>query len=317
MMTTSKRDARNWLIGPMVAVATPFTENYDLDCDALRDNVRYMIDRGVKTGQGTLLIGGAGGEHPALNIDERKQLMTAAVDAANGEVPVLTSIQHTDVRVTVELAKHASEVGVSGAQLGPTYYYTSTKSDVHRLFELVTGESDIPIMIYNTWWDGFHMPLDLVRQLAQIESVVSLKWDAPDSSQYRETLMAVADELVVIDNSGQQVWSHLLGARGFITHLSGFWPEYPLEVWNLLEKRDYDAAKLRLAAFKWQWTKWRSKVAEVTGGEGPFIKAGMEAVGLKVGPPRPPSVRPPEHLLAELRDLLDKSGVPMAAATRT
>lgn len=316
-MTASKRDARNWLLGPMVAVATPFTEDYDLDYDALRDNIRYMIDRGVKTGRGTLLIGGAGGEHPTLNIDERKQLMTAAVDAANEEVPVLTSIQHTDVRVTVELARHASEVGVSGAQLGPTYYYTSTRSDALRLFELVTGESDIPIMIYNTWWDGFHMPLDLIRQLAQIENVVSLKWDAPDSSQYRETLMAVADDLVVIDNSGQQVWSHILGARGFITHLSGFWPEYPLEIWNLLEKRDYDSAKERLAAFKWQWTKWRSKVAEVTGGEGPFIKAAMEAVGLRVGPPRPPSVRPPEHLLVELRELLNEAGVPLASAIRT
>ena len=312
-----KRDVRDWLCGPMVAVATPFTEDYKLDLDALRDNLRFMIDRGVKTGQGTLLIGGAGGEHPTLNIEERKQLMTAAVKASNGEVPVLTSIQHTDIRVTVELARHASEVGVSGAQLGPTYYYTATEGDVLRLFERVAGESDLPIMIYNTWWDGYHMPLELVKRLAKIESVKSLKWSAPDSTQYTDTLLAVSDELVVIDNSGQQVWSHILGARGFITHLSGFWPEYPLEIWELLEKCEYDSAKERLAAFKWQWTKWRSKVAALTGGEGPFIKAAMEAVGLKVGPPRPPSVRPPEHLLQELQELLDKAGVPMASRAMT
>ena len=64
---------RNWLCGPMVAVATPFTEDYALDLEALHDNIRFMIDRGVRTGQGSLLVGGAGGEHPTLNIEERKE----------------------------------------------------------------------------------------------------------------------------------------------------------------------------------------------------------------------------------------------------
>ena len=49
------------------------------------------------TGKGTLLVGGAGGEHPTMNVDERKAVMSAAVEAAKGQVPVLTSIQHTDV----------------------------------------------------------------------------------------------------------------------------------------------------------------------------------------------------------------------------
>jgi hypothetical protein len=40
----------------------------------------------------------------------------------------------------------------------------------------------------------------------------------------------------------------------------------------------------------------------------------MEAVGLQAGPPRPPSIRPPEELLAELRALLAESKVPMVGA---
>ena len=120
--------------------------------------------------------------------------------------------------------------------------------------------------------------------------------------------------LVTIDNSGEHVKSHMLGARGFITHLSSFWPEYPLEIWQLLEQQDYPAVRDKLASFKWKWVRWRGKVAEVTGGEGPFIKAAMEAVGLKVGPPRPPSLRPPKHLLEELQELLRSCGVPDARA---
>ena len=47
----------DWLRGPMVAVATPFTEDFELDLDALRTNIRFMIDGGVTTGQGSLLSG--------------------------------------------------------------------------------------------------------------------------------------------------------------------------------------------------------------------------------------------------------------------
>lgn len=139
-----------WLRGPMVAVATPFHEDFDLNLHGLADNIRLMTGRGVVTGAGSLLVAGAGGEHPVLSVDERKDVMTAALEAADGKAPVLASIQHTDVRSVVELAQHAEAVGLQGVQLGPTYYYDATEPDVERLFELVAGESSITLMIYHT-----------------------------------------------------------------------------------------------------------------------------------------------------------------------
>ena len=297
----------------MVAVATPFNEDYSLDLDALQTNIRYMVENGVHTGHGSLLVGGAGGEHPTMNVDERKAVMTAAMEAANGEAPVLTSVQHTDYRVILELANHAHETGLGGVQVGPTYYYEPTEGDAYRLFELVANESDVNIMIYHTWWEGLTMSMSLLSDLADIETVRALKWSSPNEAHYRQGLSALADRLVCIDNSGQQIFSHIMGARGFITHLSGFWPEYPAEIWNLLEQRDYEAARQRLADFKWRWTEWRAKVAAMTGGEGPFIKSAMEAVGLKAGPPRPPSVRASQLLRDELEVFLNECGVPRVA----
>ena len=131
----SSQNIRSWLCGPMVAVATPFKEDLSLDLDVLTKNIRFMIDRGVKTGDGTLLVGGAGGEHPAMDVEERMAVMKTAQEAANGETPVLTSIQHTDTRVIVKLAQYASEIGLHGVQLGPTYYYEPSEDDVVRLFE--------------------------------------------------------------------------------------------------------------------------------------------------------------------------------------
>ena len=305
--------AREWLVGPMVAVATPFKEDYSLDLDALRDNIRFMIDGGVRTGNGTLLVGGAGGEHPAMNVDERKAVMDVSMEAADGEVPVATSVQHTDTRVTVDLAQHASTAGLQGVQLGPTYYYVPTESDVSRLFELVASESEVMLMIYHTHWEGLTMGIDLLRELADMPTVGALKWSAPTQDYYEEGLREFSQKLSIIDNAGQHVLSHQLGARGFITHLSGFWPKYTSDIWRLLEAQDYEGAEQLLEKFKYPWLAWREKVAGITGGEGPFIKAAMEEVGLRVGPPRPPSSRAPESALSEFRELLKRAGTPMVA----
>jgi 4-hydroxy-tetrahydrodipicolinate synthase len=307
---------KQWMRGPMVAVATPFRDDLALDLDALRDNVEFMITHGVRNGQGVLLVGGAGGEHPVMNVEERKRVLKTAIDAARGRVPVATSVQHTDTRVMIELARYAAEVGCAAVQVSATYYYEPNEYDIYRLFELMSKSANVPIMIYNTWWAGFHLKPHMLERIAQMDNVVSLKWSAPSYWEYTEGLAAMADKLAVIDNELNRVWSHLLGATGFITHVSNFWPEYSLEIFQMLEAHDYVGAKEKEAAFKWDWIKFRRDAARVSGGEGPFIKAAMIAVGLRAGPPRPPSAPIPEETIASLRLMFREKGVPMAEQRR-
>ncbi len=152
------------------------------------------------------------------------------------------------------------------------------------------------------------MSLDLLKQLAEIPTVRGLKWAAPTDDEFRRGITALHDDLVIIDNSGNHELSHCLGAKGFITHVGGFWPEYVLHIWSLLQQGSYKEVDDTLAVFQKPWNAWTAKVSAVTGGEGPFIKTAMEAMGLKAGPPRPPSIRPPDHLVQEIRDLLKSSG---------
>ena len=301
---------KDWLRGPLIPMATPFTEDFDLDLEAFSYNVNFTIEHGVKTGNGALLVGGAAGEHPLLNIEERKTIMTTAVEAANNRVPILTSVQHTDPRIVIELAKHASKVGLQAVQVSPLYYYPATDQDVLRLFKQVSEQIDISIMVYNTWWLGFHMNSDLLNQLAQIEIVRALKWAAPNQESFRGIISSFHKELVIYDNTDQLSLSHSLGAQGFVGHLGTCWPEYPLRTWELLEKEDYSSVKDHLDSFKVGWRRWVEKVGVLTAGEGPLVKTPMEIAGLKVGPPRPPGIRPPNHLIQELEQIMETAGVP-------
>src|SRR5262249_29144835 len=97
---------RDWLCGAVVAVATPFRQDLTLDLDGLKENVETMVERGIRTGDGVLLVGGAAGEFPVLSIEERRAVVDASVEAAAGRVPIMTSIQHTDTREMVDLVRY-------------------------------------------------------------------------------------------------------------------------------------------------------------------------------------------------------------------
>jgi len=217
---------RTWLRGPVVAVPTPFHDDYSLDLDGLGANLREIVGRGVTRGDGVLLVAGAAGEFPALSREERIAVMRASVAAARG-TPVATSIQHTDWRETLALARAAADEGVEVAQLGVPYYYNATADDLVRLVEAVGDASPIPLMIYSTWWEGgLDMDPPLLRRLAELENVQALKWSAPGYDRFTEGLAAVADRLAVIDNQAMHVWGHVLGTstredymRGVIVHV--------------------------------------------------------------------------------------------------
>jgi len=308
------QQAKDTFRGPMVSVATPFTTDFELDLGTLHHNIRFMIDHGLKRGRGVLLVAAAGGEFPMLTMEERKQVIKASVEAARGEIPIAASIQFNGTRQVIELARYAHEVGAVLGQLSAPFYYEPSSEDIFHLFKDVSDASDLPIMIYNNWWNTINMNVDMVERLVELPNVVALKWSAPSSLQLTEGLQRFADHLAIVDNSGEFVWCHMMGAVGFVTHLGNFWPEYPLTLWDLLEQHKYDAVINKLAEFKWPWRKWVHKVIQETEGEGPFIKAAMEIVGLQAGPPRRPALPVSRELGEELEGLFAKVGVPKVSA---
>ena len=305
--------AKELIRGPLVAMATPFKENFDLDTDGLQRTIQVLIDRGIVNGRGTLLVAAAAGEFPTMNREERMAAMRAAVEAAQGRVPILTSVQHSDVRETIALARYADEIGVTALQLGPTYYYHAPHADMLRLFRMVgDAVQRTGIMIYNTCWNQPHMGSEMLNQLVEIPNVVAIKWAAPTASLFKQGLVEFSDRLVFVDNSGMVTDGHALGVSAFVTHVGGFWPEYWLEIYDALEERNYARAYELLGGFKYEWGLWRAKVEFETGGEGAFIKAAMEICGLPAGAARLPSARLSAGLFEEGRQLLLKYAVPGA-----
>ena len=123
-------EVKQTLRGPMIPVITNLNHDLSIDHAAIRENVRFVIDRGITRGQGVLLAVGAGGDFPMLTLDERKEVAHTIVAAANGQVPVIVGAQDTNPAVSIEMAQWAEEIGADAVQMSAGYYYWSANFEM-------------------------------------------------------------------------------------------------------------------------------------------------------------------------------------------
>ncbi len=71
--------------GVAPALVTPFTSDDDIDEAAFR----RLIDAQIEGGVSALVVLGTTGENPTITEDERRRIVDAALDAADGRVPVI------------------------------------------------------------------------------------------------------------------------------------------------------------------------------------------------------------------------------------
>lgn len=295
------------LSGAMISVATPAKDG-DIDLEAYRRLLRFMMARGATRDNATFLVAAAGGEFPMLSFEQRKLLMRMAVETVGDTTPVLASIQSNSTEEARALAAYAKSVGVTAGQLSAPTYYPPTSADIVRFFKDV-AIAGLPIVIYNNWWNTTNMNLDTVDDLAAIDGVVGLKWSTPALGEYIEGYRRFGGRLAIIDNAMNHLVASYMGATGVITHVGNFWPEYAIDIWNLMKNRDGEGLVKKLE-FKWEWRKWIHRVSAYTEGEGPFIKAAIEEAGMPVGDPFLPSLPVPSGLRDELKDLFARFEVP-------
>lgn len=305
------QDVKQTLRGPMVPVLTHYKSDLSVDHAAIRENVTTLVARGLVRGQGVLLACGAGGDFPMLTLEERRQVAKTIVDAADGRTPVVVGAQDTNVSNSIAMARWAEEIGAYGIQLAPAYYYAANEETARRVFEAVHEATQrVVMMVYNTYWEGYDMPLDLVARLAELPRCRSLKWSTSEAGKYERGTVRFAEKMAVVDNQGLYVVNRMLGGVGFITHLCTVWPEHELAVWKLLEAGEYAAAQKKVTEVTWVWNEEYGRLCAATGAEGPGVKAALELCGRPGGPSRLPMRAANEDERNRLRAALRRIGAP-------
>jgi len=231
-----------------------------------------------------LLAAGSGGYFSSMTVEERKQVITAIAEVAKGKAPVVACVQSTNVRDTIALCQHCEKLGIDAVQISGPYYYDGRPGDVMAWMKQVASHTKIAFAVYNNWYTGYNMPLDLIDEILDtIPNAIAVKWGTPDAGSYTAGLRRFLPKAVCCDNQFTPVVSWMYGCRVFISHHPNFYPEHSWRVLQLLQAGKYVEAQVEWDRAKAPWAEITSQVAAQTGGEGVFVRPMLEIVGLKYG----------------------------------
>ena len=300
------------LQGLFLAVPTYFHDDFSLNLDGLRQATEFMIDNGLRLGNATILVNGATGEFPVLNLDERKQTAETVVRAANGRISIIVGAQTSNTLKAMEIARHAQEIGADALQVSPPFYYPPTEDDVFEHFAVIAKAApELPIVAYNTHWLGFDFSLELLDRLATIPQIAAVKWSCPDALVHSLVHERFAGRLGFIDNQLKTVYNQLKGGIGANVHPAMFWPEWGVRLWGMLEAHKWEEAQAELDRVLFPFYVLYRDACAISGGEGHVDKLALELVGLPASPNRPPTRPLPPSFKDRMHQFLKDIGAPM------
>ncbi|MEH7376254.1 4-hydroxy-tetrahydrodipicolinate synthase [Neobacillus drentensis] len=156
----------------LTAMVTPFDQNGEIDFNATRTLVDYLIENGTDG----IVVAGTTGESPTLTTEEKVALFKFVVDAVNGRVPVIAGTGSNNTRASISLTKLAEETGVDGIMLVAPYYNKPSQEGMYQHFKAIAESTPLPIMLYNIPGRSVvNLSVETIVRLSQIQNIVALK----------------------------------------------------------------------------------------------------------------------------------------------
>ena len=169
----------------VTAMVTPFDEHGDIDFEATRNLIEYLIANGTDS----LVVSGTTGESPTLTTDEKVQLFKFVVKVVNGRVPVIAGTGSNNTRESVELTRLAEDIGVDGVMLVAPYYNKPCQEGMFQHFQTIAAATSLPVMLYNVPGRTMsNIAVDTVVRLAAIPNIVAIKEASGDLDAMAEII---------------------------------------------------------------------------------------------------------------------------------
>ncbi len=261
------------------ALVTPFTKDDEVDEGALRNLLRF-----VRPHVDGVVPCGTTGEFVNMSPAERRLVLEVCIDEVGKELPIIAGTGAASTREAIQLARHAEKAGAAACLVVAPYYLHPADKGVYQHFYEVANAVDVPVILYNIPQTvDAYIPRQVLEDLSEIENVVGLKDSSGNLPYTMEVLEMTQGRLDVLIGHDEVVLPALAGGCcGMILASAQVFPEVWQEV--LLKVQEGDLAKARQLQMRVQ------KLARifVRHGGGVAVKAALNMMGIKVGPPRRP-----------------------------
>ena len=311
-MGIKPRELKEYYKGVVVTPITPFKpETFEIDEEAWRKHVRFLIDSGIKKGEGLIVVGSSTAEFDTMSVNERKSVFKIAVDEAKGETLIVAGINSTDPKVSIDLAKYAEEIGMDGIMFGPTYYDPPQPEEIVKFYKMIADEIDLGICVYNNAYaNQTDITVNILNELLdKIPSIIAIKESSSDFFKLENMVLTFKEKINMLTGLGAifEPYSCMSGAVGFVAFsVVNFAPQVEIEIWNAIKAKDWTKAQeLHIKNYDIFEFMYKEPTLHYVA----RAKAGMALIGREGGIVRPPKSPIPETEKEELKKILQKRGI--------
>lgn len=280
----------------LTAMITPFGPDGKVNLTEAARLAQHLVDN---QGHDGLVINGTTGESPTTSDEEKRELLSAVIEAVGDRASVVAGVGTFDTHHTIELSRQAAEAGADGLLVVTPYYSRPPVDALEEHFLAVADASELPIMLYDIpHRAGIPIPETSLIRLA----------DHPRIAAVKDAKGDICSSSVVIANSTLTYYAgddaYLLpllavggaGVVGTSTHFSGLQVRALLDAFvagKLEQARQLNAQLLPVfrGVFATQGTM--------------MVKAVLNRCGFDVGMCRPPMGKVAPELLKRFLGILD------------
>lgn len=187
-------------------VATPFTDNGEVDYESLDKLVKHLINGGCHA----VTLFGIAGEYYKLSDDEREKMAQVTIKAAKeaGGKTIISVTDHS-TEVAVKRAKHFEEMGADCLMLLPPFFLKPGAKYLYEHMRAIANAVEIPIMAqYAPEQTGVAIPPETFCKLEkECPNMIYYKIECKPAGPYVTNLMNLTDGKmkIFVGNAGFQL----------------------------------------------------------------------------------------------------------------
>ncbi|GFM64465.1 4-hydroxy-tetrahydrodipicolinate synthase [Pseudomonas cichorii] len=282
--------------GIIPALVTPFTDDQQLDEQALRGLIENLLQAGVHG----LFVLGTNGEFFTLSESEKLKIARITVEAAAGRVPVVVGTGAFATHEVIELNKKMIDVGADALSIITPYFNAISQSELIKHYAAIADASELPLMMYNIpAKTGMSIGIGAVATLSQHPKIKGIKDSAGNFDALVQMMKYRSDDFAVFAGTDSLIyWNLLAGGDGAIAATANAVPDVVMSIWNNFQSGNHEAARAAQEALR------PLRDAFALGTMPVVLKTATQLLNVPVGPCRAPVQPLDAAALEKLQGLL-------------
>jgi len=280
---------------------TPFDTNLEIDWSALKDNITFLLDRGLEA----IYPCGNTGEFYALSIDEAKEVTRFVTDFVAKRSLVIAGVGY-DVKTACELARNAEACGADGIMIHQPVHPYLLPAGLIEYYKQIAASTSLPVLLYAR---SEQISLEVLQETAKLPNVIGVKYAYNNLPAFTKAVQGVKEDIVWICGTAE-MWApyyYAAGASGFTSGLVNVETVRSFKMLDALREGNYPEAMAiweEVVPFEDLRAKYN------TGNNVTVVKEAMYQLGLiPTSAVRPPISALNESEVKQVGDLLKAWGL--------